>query len=217
MTEIRCAPSFAQPLADAATPISAVPSDRNPIISAPILKASPGGWIGVVVGVGVAARPAIGSGVSVGVGAGLGVSVGLGVGVEAGSGAGVGAGVEVGSGAGVGVNVGVGVGSGVGVGAGAAASEAGEIVAVGDAMALHPARRSSHAVRLSVRQNRKAPSRYGLAARREYSTTRRAPSGPLAPARLISSPARPAYPRRKRTMPPNGRARPQPGVGHALA
>lgn len=199
MTEIRCAPSFAQPLANAATPICAVPSDRNPMTSASILKASPGGWTGVVVGVGAPARAAVGSGVSVGVGAGLGVSVGLGVGagVEVGSGAGVDVGIGVGLGVGVGVDAGVEAGSGVGVGvdvgAGAAASEAGAVAAGGDAMELHPARRSSHAVKLNVRQYRKASlplrSRYGLAARREHSIVRRAPSGPL-----VSAPRRPTPP-----------------------
>ena len=113
--------------------------------------------------------------------------MGVGAGVEVGSGAGVDVGIGVDSGVGVGVDAGVEAGSGVGVGvdvgAGAAASEAGAIAAVGDAVELHPARRSSHAVRLSVKQNRKASlplrSRYGLAARREHSITRRFISGPL--------------------------------------
>ena len=88
------------------------------------------------------------------------IGVGMGVGVGDGVGMGVGVGVEVGS------SVGVEMGSWAGMGVEAVASETGASVE-GEA-SLHPARRSSPAtVMLSVRQNRKAPLRYGLAACRE--------------------------------------------------
>ena len=85
MTAIRCAPSFAQPLANAAMSICAVPSDQCPTISASILKSRLGRGVGVGLGVGV--------GVGVGWGVGVGVGVGWGVGVGVGAGLGVGVGV----------------------------------------------------------------------------------------------------------------------------